>query len=77
MNTKTITLKGKDYIITIEELGGSYQGKVQHDDKWIVKMEIPKLDAADIEYYRGENPSDLLFRILEGYVKSGFTKSTI
>lgn len=77
MNTKTLELNGKDYIISVEELTDSYQGKVQHNGKWIVKMDISKSDASDIKLYRGENSSDLLFRILESYVKSGFKQAAI
>ena len=77
MNTRTIVQNGKDYIISVEELTDSYQGKVQLYERCIIKMDIPKQDAADIEFYRGVNPSDLIFRILEDYVKSGFKKALI
>ena len=74
---KTISINDRNYIITVEETMDAHQGKVEWDNRCIIKIEIPKSEARDIEIYRLVKIPDLLVKILEDYVKSGFAKASV
>jgi hypothetical protein len=75
MITKKVQRYGHQFEIKVEKLkDGSYEAGIFCDGKQIVKMSHSTTDSSRLRNYRGEDPSILITRLLEDYVRSGFVK---
>jgi hypothetical protein len=78
MIAKIVVLNGLEFQIKVTKLpDNSVEGIISCAGNQLAKMSISATDSHDIKIYRQEDTPDLIARILEDYVKSGFKKASV
>ena len=73
MKTASVNRNGIEYEIKVEQFPDrSIMAGVFRSGRQIIKMDVSADDSFDLATCRGENASDLVFRLLEDFTKSGF-----
>jgi hypothetical protein len=73
MISKKVTVNNSEYEIRIVKLlDNSLEAGIFQSEKLKAKMTLSAIDSSDIRNVAGEDPSQLIFNLMESYAKSGF-----
>jgi hypothetical protein len=73
MISKKVTVNNSEYEIRIVKLlDNSLEAGIFQSEKLKAKMTLSAIDSSDIRNVTGEDPSQLIFNLMESYAKSGF-----
>jgi hypothetical protein len=73
MTSRKITVNNTEYEIKIVQLlDNSFEAGIFRADKLKAKMTFSAIDVFDIGNHYGQEPVELICRLLEDYAKSGF-----